>query len=793
MRPGDGEALRSTAARAALWGGLDTLLLVTSLVTHEGPSAFSLASVTLLSLAVALEAAAVRLPGGAYINSSAAPLLGLALLPQGSFSAIAALALALLGRCLLRGGWLEALADAFPILLPVTVLGWRGITGESATGTLLTLGLYGCASALVYWQSRYPASSTESALKAQPLAYLKLITALASPALALLCQTSPLAVVLLSLTLLALQLGAQRAVHEPGLGERLEMERALRESRAQQAEVTRILQLETSRAELKRRLSTELAQRPDLDGALRTFVEIASERAPSATVAVFFGEQAVFYRSPHSERIALASAMGFREPSIVEALSRREPVFSEDHNEEQLRIFPDEARTAALPLHPDYVLYLGRRADDQPYTTEQRQNLQDLCVEARSALESALAYQSLSVDAWRSRDLQRSLGRLHDLLGATADLSQSLRRDEVLLSMSRGIKKLLRPQALLIVTDEATALAEPEGLSFPLEMVEQVVKATQPLFLDAPAELELASCRIYGVPLFADGEGFGAVLAAVPARYQDLERVEATTLFCRAGSLALRNTALHERVQSTLEDLKISQMRVVESSKMAAVGQLAAGVAHELNTPLGCIRLALENLQTGHNPHFAAIALKAGERAQAIISNLLFYSREGVLDTQPYSLNQVVEDTLVLFRQQLEKEKIFLEVSLAELPVLLGKPGLIQQILLSLLVNARDACLSQLQGQRTIWLETYALDPVVALYCRDSGPGIAPEVAERVFEPFFTTKATGSATGLGLSVSRQLAREHGGTLSLERVAEPTTFVLALPSAPEGHKDQSGRT
>lgn len=298
-------------------------------------------------------------------------------------------------------------------------------------------------------------------------------------------------------------------------------------------------------------------------------------------------------------------------------------------------------------------------------------SLQFLRAEARPAFEAALQHQSLSVDAWRSKDLQQSLGVMHDLLGATAGLSQSLRRDDVIGAISQGIHTLLHPSALLIVAEGRTVLAEPDVMVFPTDMVGVVARATQPIFIDAPSDLG-ATSRFLGVPLIADGAAFGAVLAAVPPKYQDLERVEAATLLCGAGSLALRNTSLHERVQTTLEELKRSQMQLVESNKMAAVGQLAAGVAHELNTPLGCIMLALENLRTEQNQKLADIALKAGGRAQTIIGNLLFYSREGVLLSQPYSLSKVVEDTIDLFHQQLDDQGVVLDTSLSELPPLRG-------------------------------------------------------------------------------------------------------------------------
>ena len=771
---------RANGRQVLSWAVLDILLVAIGTVTSASQMEFAPGSWGLLVVAVALETTALHLPKGMFFSFSAAPILGLGLLPQSRFMAIFAATMALVARSLRQGGWSEAVIDAVPLLLPIAVLSLAN-AGQNAS-ILLSLSLYLIASSLLFRSHRtfgtVPAESVVTPVNALGLAWLS--AALAGPALALLGASRPLAGGLLALGLIALQLGVGQAAAAADTREHERVEKVLLQSRARQAEAAQTLRLETEKAELKNRLTKELGERPDLDGVIRTFVDTASALAPSQTVAIFCGDQAVLYRSPHTNRIVMATTMGLREPSVTAATIRAEAVFANAQLDEQFRIFPDEGYTAVLPLHRDYVLYLGRRVDGQPFSAQEARILQFLRAEARPAFEAALQHQSLSVDAWRSKDLQHSLGRMQDLLGATAALSQSLRRDDVIGAISQGIHTLLHPSALLIVIEGQTVLADPDEMVFPTDMLGVLARARQPVFIDPPSDFGARS-RFFGVPLLADGAAFGAVLVAVPPKYQDLERVEAATLLCGAGSLALRNTSLHERVQATLEELKRSQMQLIESNKMAAVGQLAAGVAHELNTPLGCIMLALENLRTEQNRKLADIALKAGTRAQTIIGNLLFYSREGVLFFQPYSLSKVVEDSIDLFHQQFDDQGIVLETSFSELPTLRGKPGHVQQVVLSLLANANDACLSQPSGaRRMIWLETFVRDKTVVLSCRDSGSGVDPQVAARIFEPFFTTKPVGRGTGLGLSVARQLAQEHGGSVRLERSADPTTFVLELP-------------
>ena len=231
-----------------------------------------------------------------------------------------------------------------------------------------------------------------------------------------------------------------------------------------------------------------------------------------------------------------------------------------------------------------------------------------------------------------------------------------------------------------------------------------------------------------------------------------------------------------------------SQARVAHSSKMAAVGQLAAGVAHELNSPLGAVMMQLDaaqlNLERERYEKAAdkmRSAARAAGTAKEIISKLLFYSRDGGGGERDVNLNEVVDDTLALLDPQLCYDNLELKVSLGDVPGVLANPNELQQVVTNLLLNARDAVLEPDAGGKVVEVRTYVHDGEVCLEVRDGGPGIAEQVLDQIFQPFFTTKPVGRGTGLGLSVSSKIVEQHGGRLTARNGSEGgACFVMALP-------------
>ncbi len=226
-----------------------------------------------------------------------------------------------------------------------------------------------------------------------------------------------------------------------------------------------------------------------------------------------------------------------------------------------------------------------------------------------------------------------------------------------------------------------------------------------------------------------------------------------------------------------------------QAEKLATLGTLAAGIAHELNNPVSIISNRIELiLEEAEKLELAPelredlrVLHRNAQRVARIAQSLLSTSRHSPGEHRPVDLNRVVEETLLLAGKTMTKEGIRVRVALAPdlLPVL-GDAGALQQVLLNLLTNAREAMPDG--GEIRITTER-ASDRAgwVRLLVADTGPGIPQEVLPKIFEPFFTTKRVG--TGLGLSVSAGIVRDHGGTLSVEsRPGLGTTFALAFPAA-----------
>lgn len=229
-----------------------------------------------------------------------------------------------------------------------------------------------------------------------------------------------------------------------------------------------------------------------------------------------------------------------------------------------------------------------------------------------------------------------------------------------------------------------------------------------------------------------------------------------------------------------------------QTEKLAALGTLAAGLAHELNNPIGIICSRIELALIEHEGADVPEGLREdlhvlhrnAQRVASIAQRLLSFARSAPGEPGPVDVNEVVEETLLLVERDLAKRGIAVRRVLAPgLPPVRGDANALQQVVLNLLTNARDA----MAGGGEVTVETAAVaDPpgAVRLAVRDSGPGMPPDVAARVFDPFFTTKPHG--TGLGLSISHSIVRDHRGTIDVEsQPGRGTTFVLTFPGATEG--------
>ncbi len=236
----------------------------------------------------------------------------------------------------------------------------------------------------------------------------------------------------------------------------------------------------------------------------------------------------------------------------------------------------------------------------------------------------------------------------------------------------------------------------------------------------------------------------------------------------------------------TRREREAARQQLIHSSKMASVGQLTAGVAHELGSPLNTVLLALYSAEKKFQsqPEKAverlARARKAANQARSVVEKLLTFSRPAQVDENAIDLAQVARDSLDFLAHQIKAEQLEVTLDLEPAPTV-GLASQLQQVLVNLLLNARDA-LREVHDSRHIHVVTGQGEELAWLEVRDNGPGIAPDNLPHLFEPFFSTKEIGKGTGLGLWVSRQIVERQAGTLTARnRDSRGAVFRLEMPT------------
>ena len=277
----------------------------------------------------------------------------------------------------------------------------------------------------------------------------------------------------------------------------------------------------------------------------------------------------------------------------------------------------------------------------------------------------------------------------------------------------------------------------------------------------------------------------------------------ATTTEIRAGdrTLLLTTIPMAEPGSAVLvfedqTDRRRLQDQLIQSEKMSAIGQLIAGVAHDLNNPLASVVGFSDFLaEAGEIPSSLREPLQVirqeAERAATIVKNLLSFARRQEGERTRLPVRTLLDSTLALLRNQLMAHKVeaTLEVE-PGLPDIEVSPNQIKQVFVNIINNACQAIATDAPSGR-IWITAKRVHDSVAVSVKDSGPGMPEEIASRVFEPFFTTKPEGTGTGLGLSISQGIVKEHGGRITLETPSGGgATFTVELPLPAEAARAES---
>ncbi len=312
--------------------------------------------------------------------------------------------------------------------------------------------------------------------------------------------------------------------------------------------------------------------------------------------------------------------------------------------------------------------------------------------------------------------------------------------------------------------------------------------------LRSPAELELANfCPFRACATPLAGPPAQPVTEQVEAEDGRIFEVSFYPLFAEDGEV--RNVVCYAK---DITEKKLAERHNQQTEKLVSLGQLAAGVAHEINNPLGIILCYTDNL-LADNPDLPAPALadirvieKHARSCQRIVTDLLNFSRSQTTDRRPGSVNHAIEEVVTLVRQQFLKQKIRITLHLdSGLPEILLDGDRMKQVFLNLLMNAAHA----IDGEGLIMVVSRvdARKNRILVTVEDNGRGISSEVRARIFDPFFTTRSQSGGTGLGLSVSYGIVRDHGGDIMVEsKPGRWTRFTIILPLGADSETGSRGR-
>ena len=242
----------------------------------------------------------------------------------------------------------------------------------------------------------------------------------------------------------------------------------------------------------------------------------------------------------------------------------------------------------------------------------------------------------------------------------------------------------------------------------------------------------------------------------------------------------------------------MTEQQLIQASKMATLGEMATGIAHELNQPLSVIKTAASFVRrkvTKKEPIDDRVLKTMAEemdshvdRAERIVNHMREFGRKSEVAKEKVQVNQVLKRALDFFKQQLKLREIEVREDMQEnLPVILADPNRLEQVFINLLINARDAVEKKAEQGRlekrskTIDLRTSVENRLVTIRVTDNGVGIPKEIQDKIFEPFFTTKKVGEGTGLGLSISYGIVRDYEGTIRVDsQEGEGAAFTVQFP-------------
>ena len=516
-------------------------------------------------------------------------------------------------------------------------------------------------------------------------------------------------------------------------------------------------------------------------------------------------QEGVFISTPNGRFLdfndALLRMTGYESREELLSVDIPERFFVNTRDRERLRRLLDEHSSVA-----DFEFEM-RRKDGEVRT------MLESSIAVRDAAGVVTAYQGFLLDITERKQAEHEIRRRNRELMVLNSIGQTLSES---LELGESLHRTLRQMAELFSLDASSIyLLDEEGQKlrrvaavghrseyarhFPAVTLQaellQHIKAVHATFVPAqglplPAVLrdahkkeEIASAYI--VILWSKDRVVGALLVGsrTPREFSSSD----TNLLIAVGSQissAIDRTLLYDEAKQAYENLRRAQEQLLQSEKMAAVGQLISGVAHELNNPLTAIlgysQLLTTNGETGgRGVEYAEKLYKQAQRTHRIVQNLLSFARQHKPERVAVQLNQVLQDTLALRDYDLRVNNIRVHLDLAaDLPMTAADPHQLQQVFLNMVNNAVDAILER-SSEGNLWVRSGVTGDRLFIEFTDSGPGV--QDASRVFDPFYTTKPVGKGTGLGLSICYGIVTEHGGTIRVRNLAtRGACFTIELP-------------
>ncbi len=358
-------------------------------------------------------------------------------------------------------------------------------------------------------------------------------------------------------------------------------------------------------------------------------------------------------------------------------------------------------------------------------------------------------------------------------------------------------------QTILLLFDEKQKIFAPfasagqvsaglrTAMQLPLEKVVGLYKASegQPILINEAGHAELFSALVPEEEhernmmlawLVTKEKILGAIRVSDKNGYFSDEDSKILIILANHMAVAMENADLYRNLQNNMAELRETQEQLIQSAKLAAIGELASNVAHEINNPLtsiiGFAELSKEDDDIESIRRSLDIIEKESLRARDIVKQLLGFARKKPLHLTEVNINAVVKEVVVFSSSQTRMGKVKVTEEYSDIPMTTGDVDQLKQVFLNIITNAIHA----MPGGGRITIKTLTFGEYILASFSDTGQGISSEVRHRIFEPFFSTKKE-KGTGLGLSISYRIIQDHGGRIDVE--SEPgkgTTFTVRLP-------------